>query len=100
MPNVGSDMHPVWNPEVFFNAMVVNGLTWQYLDVAPERYRFRAQRHRLPILESLSLKYVDPSTTTTLEIPFFLIGPDQNMLPNVVRIKTGFATPDDYYYRS
>ena len=36
-----SDIAPVWNPEAFFNTMVVNGKTWPNLDVASERYRFR-----------------------------------------------------------
>jgi len=36
-----SDISPIWNPEFFGNAMVVNGQTWPYLDVEQRRYRFR-----------------------------------------------------------
>lgn len=36
-----SDVPPIWNPEFFGNCMVVNGRTWPYLDVLPQRYRFR-----------------------------------------------------------
>ena len=36
-----SDVSPLWNPEFFGNCMVVNGRTWPYLEVAPQRYRFR-----------------------------------------------------------
>ena len=41
LPQGTSDIAPVWNPEAFFNTMVVNGKTWPVLEVAPERYRFR-----------------------------------------------------------
>jgi len=36
-----SDVSPIWNPEAFFNTMVVNGRTWPYLEVEQRRYRFR-----------------------------------------------------------
>ena len=36
-----SDVSPIWNPEFFGNAMVVNGNTWPYLEVEARRYRFR-----------------------------------------------------------
>jgi FtsP/CotA-like multicopper oxidase with cupredoxin domain len=36
-----SDIAPIWNPEAFFNVMVVNGVSWPELEVPPARYRFR-----------------------------------------------------------
>jgi FtsP/CotA-like multicopper oxidase with cupredoxin domain len=36
-----SDIAPIWNPEFFGNAMMVNGATWPYLKVEQRRYRFR-----------------------------------------------------------
>ncbi|HET6918862.1 MAG TPA: multicopper oxidase domain-containing protein, partial [Jiangellaceae bacterium] len=36
-----SDVSPIWNPEVFGDAMVVNGRTWPVLEVEPRRYRLR-----------------------------------------------------------
>jgi len=36
-----TDLSPIWNPEFFGNAMVVNGKTWPFLDVERRRYRFR-----------------------------------------------------------
>jgi len=36
-----SDIAPIWNPEFFGNAMVVNGQTWPFLEVQQRRYRFR-----------------------------------------------------------
>ena len=34
-------VHPVWNPEVFGNTMVVNGNTWPFVEVEPRLYRLR-----------------------------------------------------------
>jgi FtsP/CotA-like multicopper oxidase with cupredoxin domain len=36
-----SDVLPTWNPEAFFNVMVVNGVSWPELEVAPALYRLR-----------------------------------------------------------
>jgi len=36
-----TDVPGIWNPEVFGDAMVVNGRTWPYLEVEPRLYRFR-----------------------------------------------------------
>jgi FtsP/CotA-like multicopper oxidase with cupredoxin domain len=36
-----SDVAPIWNPEAFFDVMVVNGVTWPEFKVAPALYRMR-----------------------------------------------------------
>ncbi len=36
-----SDVAPIWNPEAFFDVMVVNGVSWPELKVAPALYRLR-----------------------------------------------------------
>ena len=36
-----SDVLPIWNPEAFFNVIVVNGVSWPKLEVAPALYRLR-----------------------------------------------------------
>ena len=36
-----SDVSPIWNPEFFGNAIMVNGNTWPFVDVEQRRYRFR-----------------------------------------------------------
>ena len=36
-----TDISPIWNPEAFFNTIVVNGTTWPEFKVAPALYRFR-----------------------------------------------------------
>jgi FtsP/CotA-like multicopper oxidase with cupredoxin domain len=37
----GTDLSPVWNPEFFGNAMMINGATWPSQTVEQKRYRFR-----------------------------------------------------------
>ena len=94
LPQAASDIAPVWNPEAFFNTMVVNGRTWPVLEVAPERYRFRllnAADSRFMNLALINLG-VDGAGPTT-ELPIYQIGSEQGLLPQVVRIETGFATP-------
>ncbi len=36
-----TDLSPIWNPEFFGNAIMVNGNTWPFLNVEQRRYRFR-----------------------------------------------------------
>jgi spore coat protein A len=36
-----TDLSPIWNPEFFGNAIMVNGNTWPYQTVQQRRYRFR-----------------------------------------------------------
>ncbi len=40
-PVTPSDVPPVWNPEFFGNAMVVNGKVWPFHNVFKAQYRFR-----------------------------------------------------------
>jgi FtsP/CotA-like multicopper oxidase with cupredoxin domain len=83
-----SDIAPIWNPEAFFNVMVVNGVSWPELEVAPARYRFR-------LLNGCNSRFLNLALITDggQEIPFYQIGAEQGFLRQVVRIETGFATP-------
>jgi FtsP/CotA-like multicopper oxidase with cupredoxin domain len=36
-----TDISPIWNPEFFGNAIMVNGNTWPFQNVEQRRYRFR-----------------------------------------------------------
>jgi len=36
-----TDVLPIWNPEAFFNVVVVNGVAWPFHEVAQSLYRFR-----------------------------------------------------------
>jgi len=91
LPQAISDIAPVWNPEAFFNTMVVNGNTWPQLDVAAERYRFRLLNAADSRFLNMALFVVNPDGSLGQEIPFYQIGAEQSLLPAVVRIRTGEA---------
>lgn len=72
-----SDMSPIWNPEFFGNAMVVNGRTWPYLEVEARRYRLRflnGSQSRFLILKMDG------------DLPFWQIGAEGGFLPKPVRL--------------
>ena len=105
-PPVGpSDIAGIWNPEAFFNTMVVNGTTWPRFEVAQARYRLRLLNGcnsrtlnlALFVVSSLGADGLagtnDDLLDPLLEIPFYQIGAEQGFLPKVVKITTGFATP-------
>jgi FtsP/CotA-like multicopper oxidase with cupredoxin domain len=93
VPN--SDIAPTWNPEAFFNVMVVNGVSWPTLEAAPARYRFRLLNGCNSRFLNLALTVVASSNPALVgtEVPFYQIGAEQGFLRNVVRIETGSATP-------
>ncbi|HEY0722204.1 MAG TPA: multicopper oxidase domain-containing protein [Gammaproteobacteria bacterium] len=92
-PKYASDIPAIWNPEAFFNVMVVNGVSWPKLEVEPDRYRFRLLNGSNSRFLNLSLFVVDANgQLTTTEVPFYQIGADQGLLPKVVEVKLGFKT--------
>jgi FtsP/CotA-like multicopper oxidase with cupredoxin domain len=73
IPNRRSDISPIWNPEAFFNVMVVNGTAWPKLEVAPALYRLRflnGSNSRF-----LWLKFDNP------DVEVYQIGAEQGFLP-------------------
>ena len=88
-----SDVLPTWQPEAFFNVMVVNGTSWPSLDVAQDRYRLRLLNGCNSRFLNLALFVVNNDGTLGDEISFFQIGSDQGFLRNVVKIATGVVTP-------
>jgi FtsP/CotA-like multicopper oxidase with cupredoxin domain len=90
-----SDIAPTWNPEAFFNVMVVNGVSWPTLDVAPAKYRFRLLNGCNSRFLNLSLQILSSPNAALVgtEISFYQIGAEQGFLREVVKIETGFATP-------
>jgi len=86
----GSDIAPIWNPEAFFNVMVVNGVSWPTLEVAPALYRFR-------LLDGCNSRFLNLALKKggmgAKDVPFYQIGAEQGFLRQVVRIETGSATP-------
>jgi FtsP/CotA-like multicopper oxidase with cupredoxin domain len=87
-----SDIAPIWNPEAFFNVMVVNGVSWPTLTVEPDLYRFRLLDGCNSRFLNLSLRALDAAGADLGEVPFYQIGAEQSLLPNVVKIETGFRT--------
>jgi len=89
-----SDVLPIWNPEAFFNVMVVNGVSWPSMEIAQDRYRLRLLNGCNSRFLNLALQIVDSPNAALIgtEIPFFQIGAEQGFLPKVAMISTGFAT--------
>ena len=87
-----SDIAPIWNPEAFFNVMVVNGVSWPTLEVEPDLYRFRLLDGCNSRFLNLSLRALDANGGDLGEVPMYQIGAEQSLLPNVVKIETGFRT--------
>jgi FtsP/CotA-like multicopper oxidase with cupredoxin domain len=87
-----SDIAPIWNPEAFFNTMVVNGTTWPVLNVAQALYRFRLLNGCNSRFLNLSLQALDNAGAVIGEVPFYQIGAEQSLLPNVVKVESGLKT--------
>jgi spore coat protein A len=76
VPN--SDVSPIWNPEFFGNTMMVNGRTWPYLEVQPQRYRFR-------FLNGCDSRFLI-LTTADDQLDFWQIGSDGGFLAVPVKL--------------
>jgi FtsP/CotA-like multicopper oxidase with cupredoxin domain len=87
-----SDVSPMWNPEFFGNAMVVNGQTWPFLNVEQRRYRLRVLNGGNSRFLNLSLQGFNAAGQPTGEVPIYVIGTDGGFLPNVVKVLTGNYT--------
>jgi FtsP/CotA-like multicopper oxidase with cupredoxin domain len=85
-----SDISAIWNPEAFFNTMVVNGVAWPTLEVAQGIYRFRLLNGCNSRFLNLAMFRVNPDGSLDGEVPFWQIGAEQSLLPNVVQVRTGF----------
>jgi spore coat protein A len=82
-----SDISPIFNPEFFGNATVVNGRTWPVLRVEARRYRFRFMNgcnSRFLILKIVG----DPlaSRPAQAALPFWQIGTEGGFLPAPVQL--------------
>lgn len=84
-----SDIATMWNPEAFFNTMVVNGVSWPSLDVEPDVYRFRLLNGSNSRFINLSLQAMDEEGNYIGEVPFYQIGAEQGLLPGVVKVVRG-----------
>ena len=83
-PTTGiSAVHPVWVPEFFGDTPVINGKAYPYLDAQPRRYRLR-------LLNGSQARFYDltfelSSTGAPTELPFWVIGSEQGLLPKPVK---------------
>jgi bilirubin oxidase len=77
-----TNVSPIWVPEFFGDAMLVNGNTWPYLEVEPRKYRFRLLNGcnaRTVILKIVS----DPTAARPVSpsVSFNEIGNDGGLIP-------------------
>lgn len=85
-----SDISPIWNPEFFGNAMVVNGKTWPYLEVEKRQYRFRllnGSQSRFLILQmGQQVEGGEADELEPVDLSFWQIGSDGGFLPQPVEL--------------
>jgi spore coat protein A len=86
-PTSGDPQSP-WVPEVFGNAILVNGKLFPYLDVEPRRYRLR-------VLNGSNARTYHLSFGNSNDVPFHQIGTDQGLLPAPVPLTTLEISPGE-----
>lgn len=79
-----SDIPPIWNPEFFGDAIVVNGRTWPKLEVQRRRYRFR-------LLNGCNSRFLILRLENGL--PFWQIGNEGGFLPEPVELSEVLLAP-------
>jgi FtsP/CotA-like multicopper oxidase with cupredoxin domain len=76
-----SDVLPIWQPEAFFNVMVVNGVSWPELEVAPALYRLR-------LLNGCNSRFLWLKFSNA-DVEVHQIGAEQGFLPAPVDMNNG-----------
>ncbi|HTZ98523.1 MAG TPA: multicopper oxidase [Terriglobales bacterium] len=74
---VSPDPQSPWVPEVFGNAILVNGKLFPYLEVEPRKYRFRLLNGSNARIFHLALTHEDSAEN----LIFHQVGTDQGLLP-------------------
>jgi len=73
-----SPVHPIWVPEFFGDTPVINGKAYPYLDAQPRRYRLR-------LLNGSQARFYDLRFSSKgQDLPFWVIGSEQGLLPKAV----------------
>lgn len=85
---VSDDPKAPWTPEVFGDAVLVNGKLFPYLEVEPRRYRFRILNGANGRFFHLTLSSGHPASET-----FHQIGTDQGLLPAPVPLQRVSLAP-------
>lgn len=83
---VSPDLESPWVPEVFGDAILVNGKLFPYLDVEPRRYRFR-------VLNAANGRFLRLALSSGQE--FHQIGSDLGFLPTPVELKSVLIAPGE-----
>jgi spore coat protein A, manganese oxidase len=81
----GTPVPPIWNPEVFGNAVLVNGNTWPYLEVEPRRYRLR-------LLNGCNGRFLILRFDNS-DLSFWQIGAEGGFLPAPVQLDQVLMSP-------
>ena len=74
-----TDISPLWNPEFFGNAIMVNGNTWPFLNVERRRYRFR-------LLNGCNSRFLILDVSNVPGVQVWQIGNEGGFLPAPVDI--------------
>jgi spore coat protein A len=90
---LGTAADPSTSPEFFGDVIVVNGVTWPYLQVEPRKYRLRFLNGSNARFYTLTLAQ---SGTTTL-VPFQVIGTEGGFLNAPVTTNTWTMGPAERY---
>jgi spore coat protein A, manganese oxidase len=97
---VSPDPESPWVPEIFGNAILVNGKLLPYLEVEPRKYRFRilnasnARIYRLSFVSNSSVNTAVNNAPLN-NAPFQQIGTDQGLLPVPVPLTTLEIAPGE-----
>jgi spore coat protein A len=83
---VSPDPQKPWTPEVFGDAILINGKLFPYFDVDPRRYRFR-------VLNGSNARFLHLSFSDGSK--FHQIGTDQGLLPAPVEMDRVFLAPGE-----
>jgi spore coat protein A, manganese oxidase len=85
--------HPQWVPEMFGDAIAVNGKLWPYLNVEPRKYRFRILNGSNARFYSLTI--TAPKKGTRFEPAFNQIGAEGGLLPQTARLTQLLIAPGE-----
>ncbi len=83
---VSPDPQKPWTPDVFGDAIVINGKIFPYLEVEPRKYRFR-------ILNGSNARFLHLSLSDAHN--FQQIGTDQGLLPAPLQLDKVFLAPGE-----
>jgi spore coat protein A len=92
---VSPDPQSPWVPEVFGNAILVNGKLFPHLEVEPRKYRFRLLNGSNARIYHLSLVDQPADKNSAYEVTFHQIGTDQGLLPAPVPLTSLEIAPGE-----